>query len=174
VPTALTTVRLHELRAAIAATRPGLVLPIAASASGKSRLAAGFDDDQVSSLDTYRRLVSGNSGDQNATADAVTVQQAILTARLARPHLITYIDSTNCEDHIRRGLLKLAADHGRTAIGLFFGTDLATCQARNARRSPRSRVPDDVLTWQYEQARHARDLAPHEGFAALYLLSEPH
>ncbi|MFD8079154.1 AAA family ATPase [Streptomyces sp. NPDC059718] len=151
----------------------GLVVLIGASGSGKShRAAKAFAPTQISSLDHYRALASDDAGNQDATADAVTIQTLILSTRLRRG-LYTVVDNTSVEAGHREDLIALARDHGRPAIAVPIVTDLDTCLARNALRPPARRVPDDTVRWQHHLATESLPHLMSEGFTAVYPIHSP-
>ncbi|MFE3502919.1 AAA family ATPase [Kitasatospora sp. NPDC059160] len=154
--------------AALADITPGaLVVLVGPAGSGKSTLlrAANIPAHQIVSLDHLRAVVS-EPGDQDATADAVLLQDQILIARLRRG-VTTFADNTSLVADHRIALAKLAADLGRPSIAVLVDTPLDLCIARNARRPPCARVPEDVLRNQHGQLAAARAALPTEGFTEI-------
>ena len=142
---------------------PVLIVLIGPAGSGKSTLARTWPAPQVLELDHYRALVSDESGDQGATADAVRALRTVLEARLARG-LTCVVDATNTEAHVRRQLLAAARRHGVPAVAVIVSTPLPVCLERNAARPADRRVPQEVV-----RAQHAAMVAAHprldeEGF----------
>ncbi len=79
-------------------------------AAGKTAWAwARFLPTQIVSLDTWRGVVSDDTADQGATADAVAIEQLVLAARCRRRRL-TVVDATNLRPDVREVLL----GHGRS------------------------------------------------------------
>ncbi|MFD7645756.1 AAA family ATPase [Kitasatospora sp. NPDC059795] len=155
----------HEQRQALALFPTGtLITAIGPAGSGKSRFAAAFPSTWVISLDTLRKQISDDAGDQNATTEAVQLQDLLLDARLRRG-LTTLLDSTNCEPAVRARLIERAHRYNRSVAALVFSTPLKTCEARNARREDNSvRVPLDVLRRQHQQTQLAIPQLHREGF----------
>lgn len=148
---------------AIVGDGPYLVVLMGAAGAGKSALASTWPATQVLELDYFRALVSDDSGDQEATADAVTALHAVLEARLARS-LTTVIDGTHTDQPVRARLVDAARRQGVTPIALLVATPLSVCLERNRQRPENRRVPEDVV-----RAQHAAIVAAHpylhdEGF----------
>ncbi|GAA2815278.1 hypothetical protein GCM10010441_44860 [Kitasatospora paracochleata] len=151
---------------ALAPIQPGdLVVMIGPAGSGKSTLLSAVPAHRIVSLDHLRAVVS-EPGDQNATSDAVRLQHQIVLARLLRG-ATTYVDNTSVEAPHRTELVGMADLYGRRAVAVLVDAPLQTCLDRNARRPAERRVPEDVLRWQHDLARAARELLPHEGFAEI-------
>ncbi|UZI34038.1 ATP-binding protein [Streptomyces sp. VB1] len=148
---------------------PGtLVVAVGPGGSGKSSFADAGMFDVVVCLDTLRGEIGGGPGDQSVTPAAVARQDALLEQYM-RAGTTVFVDSTNVEAHVRAGLVERARRYGRPLAALRFLPDLATCRARNERRTPDRRVPDDTLRWQYDQAQASTaDVLHAEGFNWVY------
>ncbi|MEU2098696.1 ATP-binding protein [Streptomyces globisporus] len=142
---------------------PSVIVLIGASGSGKSTLARTWPADYRLALDSYRWTVSGDAGEQEATADAVFLLDAVLERRLARG-LTSVVDSTNSRADVRARLIKAAHGHGLPAAAVVMTAPLRQCLARNARRPDNRRVPDSEVLRQYRQISLARPGLHTEGF----------
>ncbi|MFD8822092.1 AAA family ATPase [Streptomyces sp. NPDC059605] len=153
---------------------PGtLVVAVGPGASGKSTFAAEAGIVTVICLDSLREQIGDNAGDQSVTPAAVARQNYLLEWHLSEGTTL-YLDSTNVEAHVRAGLIGRARWHGRPVVALRFLPPLDTCRARNNKRSPNRRVPDDVLAWQHALARKATSKALlSEGFTAAHDIVTP-
>lgn len=119
-------------------------------------------------LDSLRREIGGDAGDQSVTPAAVERQNALLEQHLSAG-ATAFLDSTNVEPHVRAGLVERARRRGRPIVALRFLPDLATCLTRNAQRPANRRVPDDTLRWQHDLTREATsDVLLREGFTAVH------
>ncbi|MEV0324734.1 AAA family ATPase [Streptomyces sp. NPDC050658] len=153
---------------------PGMLLvAVGPGGSGKSTFAAAKHGITVLCLDALRHEISGDAGDQTATAAAVQRQNALLETHLSTGTTV-FLDSTNVQPAVRASLIQRARRHGRPVVALRFPASRPAA-ARNAARPQASRrVPDAVLIWQYEQTLAA---LPHvllaEGFTAAYDVAVP-
>ncbi|MGW3200046.1 AAA family ATPase [Streptomyces sp. NPDC001118] len=148
---------------------PGtLVVAIGAGGCGKSTAAAVAPVDAVVCLDSLRREIGGDAGDQSVTPAAVARQNQLLDEHLAAGRRV-FLDSTNVEEHVRRTLVARARRHRRPIVALRFTTSLDDCRERNRLRPPNRRVPDDTLRWQHDLARAATpSVLLAEGFTAVH------
>ncbi|MGW2725368.1 AAA family ATPase [Streptomyces sp. NPDC001492] len=148
---------------------PGtLVVAIGSGASGKSTFAADAPVDVVICLDSLRREIGGDEGDQSVTPAAVARQNALLEKHLSAGDSV-FLDSTNVERHVRADLVTRARRHRRPIIALRFPLDLETCLARNRLRPANRQVPDRVLAWQNGLTQEATPQALlAEGFTAVH------
>ncbi|MFE1076649.1 AAA family ATPase [Streptomyces sp. NPDC058783] len=148
---------------------PGtLLVAVGPAASGKSTYAATAAVDAVVCLDSLRREIGGDAGDQSVTPAAVERQNTLLEQYLSTGATV-FLDSTNVEPHVRAQLVERARRRGRPVVALRFLPDLDTCLTRNARRPGNRRVPDDTLRWQYCLAKEATaDVLLREGFTAVH------
>lgn len=148
---------------------PGtLLVAIGPGASGKSTYADTATVDAVVCLDSLRREIGGDAGDQSVTPAAVDRQNALLEQYLSATATV-FLDSTNVEPHVRAQLVERARRRGRPIVALRFLPDLDTCLARNAQRPTNRQVPPDTLRWQHQLAREATpDVLLREGFTAVH------
>ncbi|MEW2265941.1 AAA family ATPase [Streptomyces sp. NPDC047853] len=142
---------------------PSVIVMIGASGSGKSTLTRTWPADYRLELDSYRWAVSGDAGDQEATADAVFLLDAVLERRTARG-LTCVVDATNTRFDVRKRLIEAAHAHQLPAAAVVMTTPLEQCLARNARRPANRRVPDAVVRHQFQQIAAARPGLRAEGF----------
>ncbi|MGW1364825.1 AAA family ATPase [Streptomyces chartreusis] len=158
---------------------PGtLVVAVGPGGAGKSTYA---DDafcteaviEEVVSLDSLRREIGGDAGDQSLTPAAVERQTVLLEKHLSAGTTV-FLDSTNVEVHVRAALVGQARRHGRPIVALRFLPHLDTCRARNRERPANRQVPDDVLAWQHSLALAATPQALlAEGFTAAHDIATP-
>lgn len=148
---------------------PGtLLVAVGPGASGKSTYAATAPVDAVVCLDSLRREIGGDAGDQSVTPAAVARQNELLDEHLAAGRRV-FLDSTNVEERVRRELVAQAHRHGRPIVALRFLPDLDTCLARNRHRPPNRRVPEPTLIWQHCLATAATpSVLSAEGFTAVH------
>lgn len=147
---------------------PAMVALIGPAGAGKTTFARLWPATSVLELDACRALVS-DAGDQDATADAVAVQQLLLEARLSRRRT-TILDSTNTRSDIRQDLITRAHRHGLPAIAVALATPLEVCRARNAARPPNRRVPDAALVDQHAAVQQCLNHLADEGFDQVHIL----
>lgn len=129
-----------------------LVVMVGPPGSGKSTWAAGrFPHDQMFSLDMFRRLLSGDMLEQNASAAAVGMMHVVLVYRTGHA-MTTVVDATNVNWEHRDTLRWTAQQAGRPAVAVMMHTPLQTCLARNAARTAAAwsgandrPVPSDVI-----------------------------
>ncbi|MFF2821368.1 AAA family ATPase [Kitasatospora cineracea] len=139
-----------------------LVLMIGPPAAGKSSLLRKVPAHQVVSLDRLRAAVS-RPGDQTATADALVLQQQILTMRLRRGET-TFADNCSLLQGHREQLLWLAREFGRPTVAVTVDAPFDQLVLRNSARSGPERVPEDYLRTAHRLARNARHQLEREGF----------
>ncbi|MFD8938579.1 AAA family ATPase [Streptomyces sp. NPDC059578] len=142
---------------------PALYVLIGAAGSGKSSVASAFPEEWTLSLDECRARVSGDAGDQSATAPALTVFHAVLAGRLAN-RLPTVVDATSTHEPHRINLVDRARTHKVPAVALVVRTPLTVCQARQHTRPPARQVPADIIARQHQDIPTLADLLL-EGFA---------
>jgi len=146
-----------------------LVVLVGVTGSGKSTFAARhFASTEVISSDFCRGLVSDDSNDQSATADAFDVLNFIAAKRLAAGRL-TVIDATNVQPGARKPLIELAKRHHVLAVAIVLDVPEATCAARNASRPDREFGPH-VLRQQHAQLRRGLRGLRREGFHRVLVL----
>jgi protein phosphatase len=146
-----------------------LVVLVGVTGSGKSTFAARhFASTEVISSDFCRGLVSDDSNDQSATADAFDVLNFIAAKRLAAGRL-TVIDATNVQPGARKPLIELAKRHHVLAVAIVLDVPEATCAARNASRPDREFGPH-VVRQQHAQLRRGLRGLRREGFHRVLVL----
>ena len=116
---------------------PALVVLVGPAGSGKSAWAAArYRPQEVVSSDQLRAVVGSGEHDLEASADAFTLLDQIVAARVRRG-LTTVIDTLGLDPARRRGYLDLARRHGLASVAVVFDTDPAECRRRNRARDQR-------------------------------------
>lgn len=111
-----------------------LVVMVGAPGSGKSTWAAArFPYDQLFGLDMFRRILSGDVLEQNATGAAVDMLTLLVGYRM-RTGRTTVVDATNAGWGNRDNLRYAAQSRGRPAVAVMLHTPLKTCVARQSTR----------------------------------------
>jgi alkanesulfonate monooxygenase SsuD/methylene tetrahydromethanopterin reductase-like flavin-dependent oxidoreductase (luciferase family)/predicted kinase len=142
-----------ELGTARALPDPALVVLVGPSGSGKSVWAAEhYHPDEVVSSDRLRALVGSGEHDLDASADAFTLLDQIVAARLRRG-LTAVVDTLGLDSARRLGYLGLARRSGMPAVAVLVDTDPADCRRRNSART--QPVPAPVLAGQLRRMRAA-------------------
>lgn len=129
-----------------------LVIMVGPPGAGKSTWAAArFPEDQLFSLDMFRRMLTGDVLDQEATPKAVVILYSVIGARLDRC-LTTVVDATNVRWDRRESMRSYALARHRPVIAVMMHTPLAVCLTRNRDRTSApwagandKPVPDDVV-----------------------------
>jgi alkanesulfonate monooxygenase SsuD/methylene tetrahydromethanopterin reductase-like flavin-dependent oxidoreductase (luciferase family)/predicted kinase len=141
---------------------PALVVLVGPSGSGKSVWAAQrYRPDEVVSSDRLRALVGSGEHDLDASADAFTVLDMIVAARLRRG-LTAVVDTLGLDPARRRGYLELARSSGMPAVAVLVDTDPAECRRRNRARD--QAVPAAALEGQLRRMRAAAAEIAGEGW----------
>ncbi|WP_326581723.1 ATP-binding protein (plasmid) [Actinacidiphila glaucinigra] len=142
---------------------PGLIVLIGPSGSGKSTLAATWPDTDILSLDTFRGIVSGDPGCQDATPQAVALFDIALECRMQR-RVRTVLDCTNVDQAHRAGPVAAAKRNGMPTAAIVMSTPWSVCVDRQQYRPANRQVDQDVVRAQHTAMVHStRDLAG-EGF----------
>ena len=148
---------------------PSLVLLVGASGSGKSTFARSrFAPHEVVSSDECRAWVCGDASSQEATRDAFDVLHLVVGRRLSR-NLLTVVDATNVEDHVREALLGIARRHHVQPAAIVLDLPEDDCLRHDAGR-PGRRVPHDVIRKQLADLRRSLPLLAEEGFGRVHVL----
>jgi alkanesulfonate monooxygenase SsuD/methylene tetrahydromethanopterin reductase-like flavin-dependent oxidoreductase (luciferase family)/predicted kinase len=141
---------------------PALVVLVGPAGSGKSAWAAArYRPQEVVSSDQLRAVVGSGEHDLDASADAFTLLDQIVAARVRRG-LTTVIDTLGLDPPRRRGYAELARRHGLASVAVVFDTDPAECRRRNRARD--RAVPAAVLDGQLRRMRAAVAGIPAEGW----------
>jgi alkanesulfonate monooxygenase SsuD/methylene tetrahydromethanopterin reductase-like flavin-dependent oxidoreductase (luciferase family)/predicted kinase len=141
---------------------PALVVLVGPSGSGKSVWAAErYRADEVISSDRLRALVGSGEHDLDASADAFSLLDQIVAARLRRG-LTAVVDTLGLDPARRRSYLGLARSTRMPAVAVLMDTDPVECRRRNrARDQP---VPASALEGQLRRMRAAVAEIPGEGW----------
>jgi alkanesulfonate monooxygenase SsuD/methylene tetrahydromethanopterin reductase-like flavin-dependent oxidoreductase (luciferase family)/predicted kinase len=141
---------------------PALVVLVGPAGSGKSAWAAArYRLPEVVSSDQLRAVVGSSEHDLDASADAFTLLDQIVAARVRRG-LTTVIDTLGLDPARRRGYAELARRQGLASVAVVFDTDPAECRRRNRGRD--HAVPAAVLDGQLRRMRNAVADIPAEGW----------
>ena len=144
---------------------PALVVLVGPSGSGKSTWAAArYRQAEIVSSDQLRGIVGSGEHDLDASADAFTLLDQIVAARLRRG-LNTVVDTLGLDVQRRRAHLELARQAGLPAVAVLFGTDAAECRRRN--RSRARPVPAAVLDSQLHRVPSVAAEIAAEGWVAI-------
>jgi alkanesulfonate monooxygenase SsuD/methylene tetrahydromethanopterin reductase-like flavin-dependent oxidoreductase (luciferase family)/predicted kinase len=141
---------------------PALVVLIGAAGSGKSTWAAArYRPAEIVSADQLRGVVGSGEHDLAASADAFSLLDQIVAARLGRG-LTTVVDTLGLDPGRRREHRELARRAGLPAVAVFLHTSPARCRDRNrARERP---VPAAVLDGQLRRMAAAAGQVEAEGW----------
>lgn len=147
-----------------------LVVLIGTTGAGKSSFAARhFLPTQVLSSDTCRGLVSDDTNDQSASADAFDVLHYIAGKRLAAGRL-TVVDATNVQPAARRQLVELAREYDVLPVAVVLDVPAQVCAERNALRPDRAKLGPHVIQRQQRELRSSLRHLEREGFRTVHLL----
>ncbi|MFJ9521808.1 AAA family ATPase [Kitasatospora sp. NPDC101801] len=163
----MSTAETRRALAALGLPETCLLVLLGISGSGKSTLATLFPPASVLSADKLREILTGDPGNQAVSRTAWAQLNAQLDSRL-RHQLPTIIDAVNSEQWVRLSSISLARHRGVPAVALVVESDLPTALARNAKRPPSSRVPDQVVRAQHAELAQALPGLMEEGFAAVH------
>jgi alkanesulfonate monooxygenase SsuD/methylene tetrahydromethanopterin reductase-like flavin-dependent oxidoreductase (luciferase family)/predicted kinase len=144
---------------------PALVVLIGAAGSGKSTWAAArYRPVEIVSADQLRGVVGSGEHDLAASADAFSLLDQIVAARLGRG-LTTVVDTLGLDPGRRRAHRELARRAGLPAVVVLLDTSPARCRDRNrARERP---VPASVLDGQLRRMAAVRGQVEAEGWDAV-------
>jgi predicted kinase len=125
---------------------PVVVIPIGPPGCGKSTLAnalVGQNTERIVSPDHYRRILTGNKGDQSANTAAFQICRTILNERVARG-LDVLFDATNIGG-AALALARVATQAGAHVVSIVMETSDDVLRVRNMIRPEGEGVPDEVL-----------------------------
>jgi alkanesulfonate monooxygenase SsuD/methylene tetrahydromethanopterin reductase-like flavin-dependent oxidoreductase (luciferase family)/predicted kinase len=141
---------------------PALVVLVGPSASGKTTWAnENFRPEEIVSSDRLRAIVGSGEHDLDASADAFSILDQMVAARLRR-RLLTVVDTLGFDGDRRLRHLALAREQGLPAILVVFDVPSETARERNRRRI--RPVPASVLTAQLRRFRQIRSHLADEGW----------
>lgn len=145
---------------------PALVVLVGASGSGKSTWAADrYRRDEVVSSDALRGVVGSGPHDLDASADAFSLLEQVVAARLGRG-LTTVVDTLGLDAGRRTAWLAAARDASLPAVVVVLDTPDALCRQRNATRD--RPVPAPVLAEQLKKVRALRAGLADEGWDVVH------
>lgn len=150
----------------------GLVLLAGVPGSGKSTYAARvFGAGEVFSSDAFREMVAGDAGDQDASADAFAILEAVVAARLRR-NLFTVVDATNARGQDRRRWAQIARENNCPSTLIIVDVPVDVALERIAGRVAEGGrdVPDRVVRAMSRELSRAERKAREEGFTRVHLL----
>jgi len=141
---------------------PALVVLIGPSGSGKSTWAGdNFRPEEIVSSDRLRAIVGSGEHDLDASADAFSILDQMVEARLRR-RLLTVVDTLGFDDDRRLRHLVFAREIKLPAILVVF--DVPEQLARDRNRQRTRPVPASVLTSQIRRFRQIRVHLEEEGW----------
>ena len=141
---------------------PALVVLVGPSASGKTTWAnENFRPEEIISSDRLRAIVGSGEHDLDASADAFSILDQMVAARVRR-RLLTVVDTLGFDDHRRLRHLALAREQGLPAILVVFDVPAEAARARNRHRT--HPVPASVLTAQLRRFRQILSRLAYEGW----------
>ncbi len=150
---------------------PSLILLLGAAGAGKSTFARRhFQTTEIISSDHCRALICGDENNQAVNAEAFALLHHLTQLRLQWKKL-TVIDATNLQATARETLLNIAQAFETPCIAIALNVSAARCAEQNRSRSQRV-VPNEIIEQHQRELSEARVRLPHEGYAAIYELSE--
>ncbi len=149
---------------------PALVVLVGASGSGKSTWAAAhYAAYEVVSSDALRAVVGSGPADLDASTEAFTLLDSIVSARVRRG-LTTVIDTLGLDPVRRLAHLRLARAAGLPAVAVVLDTEPALCRRRNRERD--RPVPAPVLTDQLRRVRSSLTAVGDEGWDRVLVVDQ--
>lgn len=139
---------------------------------GKSTFAhRHFGPGDVLSSDGFRELLTGDPGDQTATAAAFALMRLALEERMKRRRL-TVLDATSVTPRERGRFAEAAHRHDVPCVVVAFDLPLEVCQQRSRQRRERQ-VPADVVERQHRTFRRHLPGLHEEPFDEVVVVSSP-
>ncbi|MFC6285206.1 LLM class flavin-dependent oxidoreductase [Nocardioides sp. GCM10027113] len=146
---------------------PALVVLVGPSGAGKSAWAASrYRAPEIVSSDALRGVVGSGPHDLDASADAFSVLETVVDARLGRG-LTTVVDTLGTDAARRARWRDLARAAGLPAVAVVLDTPDAECRRRNAGRD--RPVPAATLTAQLRRHREVVESLRDEGWDAIHV-----
>jgi alkanesulfonate monooxygenase SsuD/methylene tetrahydromethanopterin reductase-like flavin-dependent oxidoreductase (luciferase family)/predicted kinase len=148
---------------------PAVVVLVGPAGSGKSTWAADhFRRDEIVSSDALRGVVGSGPHDLDASTDAFSLLEQIVTVRTGRG-LTTVIDTLGTDDPRRLGWLARAREVGVPAVVVVMDTPDQECRRRNAERD--RPVPASTLVGQLRRHRELVARLAGEGWDVVETVS---
>ncbi len=150
---------------------PSLILLLGAAGAGKSTFARRhFQPTEIISSDHCRGLICDDENNQAVNTETFALLHHLTQLRLQSKKL-TVIDATNLQTAARETLLNIAQAADVPCVAIVLNISAARCAEQNRSRSQRI-VPDEIIEQHQRELSEARARLPHEGYAAIYELSE--
>jgi alkanesulfonate monooxygenase SsuD/methylene tetrahydromethanopterin reductase-like flavin-dependent oxidoreductase (luciferase family)/predicted kinase len=144
------------------------VVLVGASGSGKSTWAARhYRAVEIVSSDALRAVVGSGEADLDASREAFTLLDRIVSARLRRG-LTVVVDTLGLGPAARRALLEEGRSAGLPCVAVFFDTAPEVCRERNSRRD--RPVPARVLDQQLAKATQVEGELQGEGWTSVLVV----
>lgn len=149
---------------------PALVVLVGAAGSGKSTWAGErYRREEVVSSDTLRGVVGSGPHDLDASADAFSLLEQVVRARLGRS-LTTVVDTLGLDPERRVAWRSAAAASGLPAVAVVLRPPESVCRSRNAARD--RPVPAPVLSQQLKKVRSVVDDLVGEGWDVIHEVTD--
>ncbi len=150
---------------------PALIVLVGAAGSGKTHWASErYRAVEVVSSDALRDVVGSGPADLDASADAFSLLDVIVSARAGR-RLTTVVDTLGLDPVRRLAYLDIARKSGLPAVAFLLETSPELCRRRNAERD--RPVPAKVLTEQLRKMRQIPDDVAAEGWDLVLRIDQP-
>jgi protein phosphatase len=150
---------------------PSLIVLLGAAGAGKSTFARRhFQATEIISSDHCRALICDDENNQAVNAEAFALLHHLTQLRLQWKKL-TVIDATNLQTAARETLLTIAQAADVPCVAIILNVSAARCAEQNRSRQHRV-VPVEIIEQHQHELSEARARLSHEGYAAIYELSE--
>ena len=144
---------------------PALIVLVGPSGSGKSTWAdRSFRPEEIISSDRLRAVVGSGENDLDASADAFSILDQMVAARLRR-RLLTVVDTLGFDSDRRQRHLALARESELPAVLVVFDVPEQLSRERNRERT--RPVPASVLSSQLRRFKQIRPQLGDEGWIVL-------